>query len=91
MAVYGINLFMVDFVKVAKIVKRIREYQSKATPVPSLQEVRGVPTASSNDDATDPADPTAHNTPSDIGPENAQTISGTGSGPALGDAPGVID
>ena len=81
---------MPDLVKVAKIVKRIREYQSKASPVPTLKEVSGVPGAAVNDDVTDPVDPTAHNTPTDIGPQNAQTISGTGSGPALGRAPGYM-
>lgn len=81
---------MVDLVKVAKIVKRVREYQSKAAPVPKLDEATGIPSAGSNEDATDPNDPTANNTPQDIGPDNAQTISGTGPGPSLGQAPGVI-
>ncbi len=82
---------MPDLEKVAKIVKRIREYQSKASPVPSLKEVSGIPAASSNNDETDPADPTIHNTPSDIGPQNSQTISGTGDGPSLGRAPGSVE
>lgn len=82
---------MFDLEKVAKIVKRIREYQSKAAPVPLLAEVGGMPAPGSNDDVTDPADPTGHNTPSDIGPQNAQTISGTGSGPSLGKAPGTVE
>ena len=82
---------MPDLEKVAKIVKRIREYQSKQTPVPDLNEVKGMPNPGSNDDVTDAGDPTSHNTPSDIGPHNDQTISGTGYGPSLGQAPGAVE
>lgn len=78
----------VDYEKVAKIVKRIREYQSKSSPVPNLNEVQGIPGSNNNDDETDPGDPTSHNTPEDIGPVNDQTISGTGPGPTLGQIPG---
>lgn len=74
---------MTDFSKVANIVKRVREYRSSPASVPKLDEVKGAPSSSENKDETYVGDPVAHNTPSDIGPENDQTISGTGKGPVM--------
>jgi hypothetical protein len=78
---------MIDHTKVAAIVKRIKDYNRKAVRVPKGDAVKGVPTSTSGN--TDEAAPRQENPlentmPKDIGPENDQTIAGTGAGPVIG-------
>ena len=76
---------MVDYVKVAKIVRRLREFQSKTVSIPQGDSVKGSPNSASNaDEAPAPEEEIIDNKmPKDIGFVNPQTISGTGTGGIL--------
>jgi hypothetical protein len=77
---------MVDYIKVARIVRRLREFKSKQVTIPQGDSIKGSPCSASNNNETPGVeeDPNAHNTPKDVGFDNQQTISGTGSGSTLG-------
>jgi len=76
---------MVDYRKVAKIVRRLREFNSQVVNIPEGDSIKGSPSSSSNVDETPPReeDPLSKQLPKDIGFDNPQTISGTGSGGIL--------
>lgn len=76
---------MVDYQKVARIVKRLREFSSKTMSIPEGDSVKGLPSSASNLDETPDGteDPMSRNMPKDIGFDNPQTISGTGAGAEL--------
>lgn len=73
----------VDQVKIAQIVKRIQELKGQQVSIPNMTEVKGIPGSSGNANETDHEHPLKQQMPSDIGPVNDQTISGTGHGPPL--------
>lgn len=77
---------MVDYIKVARIVRKLREFKSKQVSIPQGDSVKGSPCSASNMDETPgmEEDPAKHNMPKDIGFDNPQTISGTGSGSTIG-------
>ena len=77
---------MVDFIKVARIVRRLREFKSETVSVPKGDSVMGSPLSASNKNETPgmEEDPQKNNMPKDIGFDNPQTISGTGTGSIIG-------
>ena len=77
---------MVDYIKVARIVRRLREFKSKQVTITQGDSIKGSPCSASNNNETPGVeeDPNKHNMPEDIGFDNEQTISGTGSGSTIG-------
>lgn len=69
----------VNYYKVATIVKKIKTLRGTLIEIPKSDEVDNVFGLQNTDD-TDPARPLSRTIPRDIGPHNAQTVSGTGKG-----------